>query len=205
MSEVERLLKESVPGVGDQAAAAAERLAAEAGDAGLLDVAYAEVDSPVGPLIAAATKRGLVKLSFSGIPLDEVLDDLAERISPRVLEAPAKLDPVRRELDEYFEGKRTEFDVPLDWRLSHGFRRSVLRRIARIPYGQVTTYKALATSAGSPRAFRAAGSACGSNPLPLIVPCHRVLATGGGLGGYGGGLEMKSFLLKLEGFDPDTA
>ena len=201
MSDLERLLGESVPDVGPQAAAAAERLAAEAGDAGLLDVAYAELDSPVGPLIAAATKRGLVRLSFSGTSLDEVLDDLAERISPRVLEAPAKLDPVRRELGEYFDGKRTEFDVPLDWRLTRGFRRSVLRRTARIPYGQVSTYKQMAAAAGSPRASRAAGSALGSNPLPLIVPCHRVLATGGGLGGYGGGLEMKRFLLELERAD----
>ncbi|MDQ3759368.1 MAG: methylated-DNA--[protein]-cysteine S-methyltransferase [Actinomycetota bacterium] len=199
MSDLERQLKQAAPEVGDQAAAAAGRLAAEAGEAGLLDVAYAEVDSPVGRLVLAATKRGLVRLSFGGEPLDEVLTQLAERVSPRVLEAPAKLDPARRELDQYFDGKRTEFDVPLDWRLTQGFRRDVLRHIARIPYGEVSTYKEIALAAGSPRAFRAAGSACGSNPLPVIVPCHRVLATGGGLGGYGGGLEMKSFLLKLEG------
>ncbi|MBA2342974.1 MAG: methylated-DNA--[protein]-cysteine S-methyltransferase [Thermoleophilaceae bacterium] len=201
MSDLERLLSESVPDVGDQAAAAAERLQTEASDAGLLDVAYAELDSPVGPLIAASTKRGLVRISFSGVPLDDVLDDLAERISPRVLEAPARLDPVRRELDEYFDGKRTEFDVPLDWSLTRGFRRKVLEHTARIPFGEVSTYTEMALAAGSPRAVRAAGSALGSNPLPVIVPCHRVLRTGGGLGGYGGGLEMKSFLLGIEGFD----
>ena len=198
MIEFERTLRgaDHDEGRADAAAAAfAERAARE----GLIDVAYTTVDSPVGSLLVAQTKRGLVRLAFGGIPHDKVLLELAEDLSPRVLESPAKLDLVRRQLDEYFEGRRTSFDLTLDWRLSHGFMRRVLTHTARIPYGEVSTYKTVAAAAGSPRAARAAGNALGANPIPIVVPCHRVLHTGGGLGGYGGGLDRKEFLLKLEG------
>jgi methylated-DNA-[protein]-cysteine S-methyltransferase len=167
---------------------------------GLLDVAYTSVDSPLGPLVVAATAKGLVRVSYSEFRgEDEVLEELARRVSPRVLEAPARLDPVRRELDEYFEGRREGFDVPIDWSYLAGFTREVLRATARIGFGEVSTYAGVAAEAGSPRAVRAAGNALGSNPMPVVVPCHRVLRTGGTLGGYTGGLEKKEFLLRLEG------
>lgn len=176
-----------------------ERLAEQAAAEGVLDVAYTTADSPFGPLLLATTRRGIVRV---GLPTEEgeaLLEDLAARVSPRVLEAPAQLDEVRRELDLYFEGRLREFDLPLDWRLSKDFRRRALRAVNRIPYGETRTYTQVATSAGNERAVRAAGTACGSNPIPILVPCHRVLRTGGGLGGYGGGLPMKESLLKLEG------
>jgi methylated-DNA-[protein]-cysteine S-methyltransferase len=165
----------------------------------LVDVAYAEVDSPIGQLLLAATDQGLVRVGFPSEDHDALLQDMATRLSPRVLEAPARLDAVRRELDEYFEGKRHDFSTPLDFSLSNGFRQRVLKAIAAIPFGEVRTYREMATAAGNPAAVRAAGSACGSNPIPLVVPCHRVLRTGGGLGGYGGGLDLKRRLLTLEG------
>ncbi|HEY8639440.1 MAG TPA: methylated-DNA--[protein]-cysteine S-methyltransferase, partial [Solirubrobacterales bacterium] len=140
-----------------------------------------------------------VKVAFPNRPADEVLEQLVQSVSPRVLESPARLDEARRELDRYFEGRLHDFDLPLDWQLTHGFYRKVLRATARIPYGQTRSYKQMATKAGSARAVRATGSALGSNPLPIIVPCHRVLRTGGALGGYGGGLETKQALLELEG------
>jgi methylated-DNA-[protein]-cysteine S-methyltransferase len=180
--------------------AAAGRLAEQAAHDGLLDVAYTTLDSPVGPVLVAATQRGLVRISFSPhYDHDEVLVELSERISPRVIEAPSYFDSVRRELEEYFEGRRTSFGLPLDWRLTGGFGRRVLKHTARIPYGKVSTYKEMAAAAGSPRGARAAGNALGSNPIPIVVPCHRVLHSGGGLGGYGGGIENKVLLLKLEG------
>jgi methylated-DNA-[protein]-cysteine S-methyltransferase len=179
--------------------ASLERLAGRANDEGLLDVAYTMSDSPFGPLLLAATPHGLVKLSLPGHDPEEALEDLATRISPRVLEAPARLDEARRELDLYFEGKLTEFDLPLDWRLSKDFRRRALHAIDRIPYGKTRSYTEIARSAGNERAVRAAGTACGANPIPIVVPCHRVLRTSGALGGYGGGLPMKEALLKLEG------
>jgi methylated-DNA-[protein]-cysteine S-methyltransferase len=172
---------------------------ARAAEEGLLDVAYTRADSPFGPLLLATTKRGLVRVGLPNQDADELLVDLADRVSPRVLEAPAQLDEVRRELDLYFDGKLDRFDLPLDWRLSSGFRQRVLRAIDRIPYGQTRSYTEMARNAGNERAVRAAGSACGSNPIPLVVPCHRVLRTGGALGGYGGGLPMKQALLELEG------
>jgi methylated-DNA-[protein]-cysteine S-methyltransferase len=175
------------------------RLAERAADEGLLDVAYTTTDSPFGTLLLARTPRGLVRVGLPNQDADELLNDLAARVSPRVLEAPAQLDAVRRELDLYFDGKLTEFDLPLDWQLSKDFRRRVLRAIARIPYGQTRSYTQMATSAGNERAVRAAGTACGSNPIPVVVPCHRVLRSGGALGGYGGGLPMKEELLRLEG------
>ena len=177
-----------------------EAFAARAEAEGLLDVAYTRTDSPIGPLLLASTPVGVVRVGFGSVEDDDaVLQDLADRVSPRVLESPSRLDEVRRELDEYFEGRRRSFDLPLDWRLTSGFRRRVLEAINAIPYGSVASYREVATSAGNPAATRAAGSACGSNPIPVIVPCHRVLRTGGALGGYGGGLDKKVRLLSLEG------
>ena len=178
---------------------AIHRLTARAAEEGLLDVAYTTSDSPFGRLLLAKTKRGLVRVGLPNQDADELLVDLAERVSPRVLEASGELDEVRRELDLYFEGKLERFDLPLDWRLSGGFRQRVLRAIDRIPYGQTRSYTEMARKAGNERAVRAAGTACGSNPIPLVVPCHRVLRTSGALGGYGGGLPMKQSLLELEG------
>ena len=180
---------------------AALRLVEGATDQGLVDVAFTvEEDSPVGTIRLAATQRGLVRISFATeLTLDGFLAELSEAVSPRILEAPAYFDSIRRELHEYFAGKRTSFDLPLDWCLTGGFGRRVLRETARIPYGSVSTYQSVAAAAGSPRAYRAAGNALGSNPIPLVVPCHRVLRTGGDIGGYGGGPEIKKFLLDLEG------
>ena len=175
----------------------AERAAAE----GLVDVAYATVDSPIGPLFVASTDKGLVRLWF-GAPPDSMLQQLALRLSPRVMEAPAKLDPVRRQLDEYFEGARTHFDLPLDWSLSHGFAQRVLEATNRIPYGQVSTYGTVADKAGNKAASRAAGRALGTNPIAVVVPCHRVIGANGSLTGYGGGMAAKEYLLRLEGYLP---
>jgi methylated-DNA-[protein]-cysteine S-methyltransferase len=174
----------------------AERAAAE----GLLDVAYATVDSPLGPLVVATTPRGLVRLAYTGSGgEDEVVEELAGKLSPRILEAPERLDDARRELEEYFEGHRAGFDLPIDWSLAHGFSGKVLCQTARIGFGETSTYAEVASRAGSPRAVRAAGNALGANPIPVVVPCHRVLRTGGALGGYTGGVERKQFLLRLEG------
>jgi methylated-DNA-[protein]-cysteine S-methyltransferase len=174
------------------------RLAQRASGEGLLDIAYAQADSPLGPLTLAVTDRGLVRLAYPDRPLDAVLGDLAEHVSPRILEAPERLDSVRRELDEYFSGRRSTFATPIDWALTRGFFRRVLEATARIPFGQSRSYAEVATAAGSPRAVRAAGNGLGSNPIPIVVPCHRVLRTGGALGGYTGGIARKQFLLGLE-------
>ena len=204
MNQMDRALKEAALALPDgPPPELARRLADQAGDEGLLDIAYAHVDSPLGTLMVAATERGLVRLAYPGRPLDAVLGELAERVSPRVLEAPARLDAVRRELEEYFEGRRRRFDLPLDWALARGkFGRRVLEATARIGFGQVSTYAQVADSAGSPQGMRAAGNALGANPIPVVVPCHRVLRSGGGLGGYTGGLDKKEFLLRLEGALP---
>ena len=202
MNEIEDLLRGAwapaatatgdppLPDVADAAAAA-----------GLIDVAYVRTDSPLGPLLLAATDRGLVRISYlEPGGEDAVLAELASLISPRVLVAPRRLDPTRRELDEFFAGRRRQFELALDWRLAGtGFRRRVLEATARIPYGEVSSYGRVAAGAGSPRAYRAAGSALGANPLPIVVPCHRVLHAGGGLGGYTGGLARKRILLSTEG------
>lgn len=175
-------------------------IGAAAASAGLLDIAYATIDSPIGTLLLAASPRGLVRIAYiDSDDQDAVLADLAARISPRVLSAPRRLDQPRRELEEYFGGRRHSFDIPQDWQLIRGFARAVLTATAHIPYGSVSTYKRVATEAGSPRGHRAAGNALGSNPLPIVVPCHRVLHSGGGLGGYTGGLERKQLLLGVEG------
>jgi methylated-DNA-[protein]-cysteine S-methyltransferase len=179
--------------------ASLNRLSERAAAEGLLDVAYTRTDSPFGPLLLASTPKGLVRVGLPNQDADELLGELARKVSPRVLEAPATLDETRRELDLYFEGKLEGFELPLDWTLSNGFQLEVQRQIKRIPYGQTRTYTEIARRAGNERAVRAAGTACGRNPLPVVVPCHRVLRTSGGLGGYGGGLPMKEALLALEG------
>jgi methylated-DNA-[protein]-cysteine S-methyltransferase len=201
MNDFERTLREAVGSLPAQPPVAAGRQLAERAAAdGLLDVAYASVDSPLGPLVVAATPRGLVRVAYTEPgSRDEVLEDLAARVSPRVLEAPARLDEPRRELDEYFAGRRTEFDLPIDWSVLRGFTLKVLRETARIDFGELRSYADVASAAGSPRAVRAAGNALGANPMPVVVPCHRVVRTGGTLGGYTGGVERKEFLLRLEG------
>ena len=192
--ELGALLRDAAARLG----ADAPPLAAAADAAGLLDVAYSGVDSPVGRLLLAATPAGVVRVAFAREGDDAVLEDLAQRISPRVLEAPARLDAARRQLDEYFGGGRTAFELPLDWRLSHGFRARVLHAIAAIPYGSTGTYRSIATAAGTPNAVRAAGSACATNPIPIIVPCHRVVRSDGTMGRYGGGEAAKRTLLEHE-------
>jgi methylated-DNA-[protein]-cysteine S-methyltransferase len=200
-TDVERALREAASRVEGEGLPDLERSLLERAEReGLVDVAYTSVDSPLGPLTVAATPTGLVRVAYTSYrPEEEVLEDLARRISPRVLEAPARLDRVRRELDEYFEGRRTDFDLPIDWSLTKGFTRRVLNATAHIPYGELGTYASVAGAAGSPRAVRAAGNALGANPMPVVVPCHRVVRTGGALGGYTGGVERKEFLLRLEG------
>ncbi len=200
MNDLERALRRAAPPADDERAERAARAFAErAASEGLADVSYAVMDSPLGPLVAATTPRGLVRLAYDSRRLDDVLEGLAARVSPRVLEAPARLDSVRRQLDEYFEHRRDRFDLPLDWSLTTGFTQRVLRRTARIPYGDVLTYTEVAAAAGSPRGSRAAGNALGANPIPIVVPCHRVVAAGHRVGGYTGGPERKEFLLGLEG------
>jgi methylated-DNA-[protein]-cysteine S-methyltransferase len=176
-----------------------DRLTARAAEEGLLDVAYATTDSPFGQLLVAQTPRGLVRVGLPSQDADALLEELAARVSPRVLESPGTLDEARRELELYFEGKLDRFELPLDWSLTGGFRRRAQQAIATIPYGETRSYAEIAARAGNERAVRAAGTACGNNPLPVVVPCHRVLRSGGGLGGYGGGLPMKEALLRLEG------
>lgn len=173
-------------------------LAAEAGREGLLDVAYRTVDSPVGRLLIAATERGLVRVAFEREGHEAVLQALADKLSPRILEAPARLGSAAREIEEYFEGARTRFDLPLDLSLSAGFRRTVLAHLGEIPFGVTESYTEVARAVGNPKAVRAVGTACATNPLPVVVPCHRVLRSDGSLGGYIGGLEAKTALLALE-------
>ena len=180
--------------------AAAGALAERASARGLVDVAYAEVDSPIGTLLVAATRAGLVRLSYPEEPFEAVLVELAGSVSPRLLEAPRMTDPIRRELDDYFEGRAQRFRSRVDWRLTPpGFSRRVLEVTARIPFGSVSTYGHVAGRAGSPRAARAAGNALHDNPVPIVVPCHRVVPSGGGIGKYGGNEWRKAFLLRLEG------
>jgi len=175
------------------------RFADRAVKEGLADVAYAHADSPLGSLLLAVTPRGLACVSYSDFRSeDATLERLAARLSPRVVEAPARLDDVRRQLDDYFSGRRRSFDLPIDWGLVGDFGRRVLGRTAAIPYGAVATYGEVARAVGSPRAARATGNALGANPMPIVVPCHRVVASGGKMGGYTGGIERKQHLLTLE-------
>jgi methylated-DNA-[protein]-cysteine S-methyltransferase len=175
-------------------------LAHRADGEGLLDIAYAPFDTPLGEATVAATERGLVRVMLPNEDRDGALERLAREVSPRILEAPARVDRVRRELDEYFAGRRRAFDVDVDLQLAHGpFYRRVIEQLREIDFGDTLTYAEVAARAGNARAVRAAGTACGSNPVPIVVPCHRVVRTGGDLGNYGGGPEMKRFLLELEG------
>ena len=190
-------------GAGDEESAAAAERAARlfAGGAereGLIDVAYATLDSPLGPLLALGTERGLLMLSYADEAVDAKLARVAERISPRIVEAPGRLDAARRELDEYFSGTRRRFGIPVDWSLISGYARAVLEATSAIPYGGAMSYGEVSAAAGNPRGARATGNALGSNPIPIVIPCHRVLRSTGALGGYTGGLDRKRFLLALE-------
>jgi methylated-DNA-[protein]-cysteine S-methyltransferase len=175
-----------------------DRLAAAADQAGILDVAYRTIDTPLGSLLLAATEQGLVRVAYASEGHDTVLGQLAARVSPRVLRAPGRLDTAAREIDEYFTGRRDLFDLPLDFQLSRGFRRTVLTCLTGIGYGTTASYAAVAAAAGSPRAVRAVGTACATNPLPIVVPCHRVVRSDGTLGQYAGGADAKQALLTLE-------
>ena len=202
MTELEDLLRGGrSPAEGAVVADAVRRATARAASEGAAEVAYAVVDSPAGKLVAASTEAGLARLAYEDFNggLDAILDRLASRLSPRIVEAPARLDAVRRQLDEYFEGDRRDFDLPLDLGLTAGFGRRVLEVTSAIPFGSMKTYKDVASLAGNERATRAAGNALGANPIPIVVPCHRVMRTGGGLGGYTGGLHRKELLLRIEG------
>lgn len=182
--------------------ALAAALVKRAGKASLLDVAFAEIDSPIGELIVFVTPRGLLRVKYADEPIEDVLAEVATRVSPRILRAPSRTDEARRQLEGYFGLRRRTFSLPIDWSLVHGFAAGVLRQTARIPFGDVRSYGQVAAKAGSPRAARAAGNALGSNPIPIVVPCHRVLHADGGLGGYSGGLDRKRYLLALEGSLP---
>jgi methylated-DNA-[protein]-cysteine S-methyltransferase len=175
-----------------------DRLSVDADSAGLLDVAFRTVESPIGTLLLAATARGLIRVAFDREGLDDVLRSLADKVSPRILNAPQRLDGAARELEEYFAGRRISFDIPLDLSLSKGFRRAVLGYLPRIGYGQTANYGSVAAAIGNPKAVRAVGTACATNPLPVIVPCHRVIRSDGQIGSYRGGSEAKRILLDLE-------
>jgi methylated-DNA-[protein]-cysteine S-methyltransferase len=191
-------LASALDGDPDQLRLLRDRLAAAAQAEGILDIAYRTVDSPVGSLLLAATEAGLVRVAYAAEDHDKVLQTLANRISPRILWAPARLDATASELEEYFDGRRRSFDLPLDWRLTAGFRRTVLHHLPEISYGQTASYASVARLAGSPKAFRAVGTACATNPLPVVVPCHRVVLSDGGIGHYLGGPDAKRTLLTLE-------
>lgn len=190
---------ESAPRERRDAQGAARRFAESAVARGLADVSYARTDSPFGSLLLAASERGLLRVAFPEEDPEQVLERLSRRVSPRIVEVPAQLDRARRELEQYFAGGRRSFELPIDWALVGPFGRRVLGAASRIPYGEVLTYAQVAAEAGSPRGSRAAGNALGANPIPIVVPCHRVLRATGALGGYAGGLERKRFLLELEG------
>ena len=180
------------------------RLEQRATEAGLLDIAFRTIDSPVGPLLLAATPLGLVRVAYQREGHDAVLQALARKISPRILAAPRRLDEAAGQVEEYFAGRRTTFDLALDLRLSAGFRRTVLGHLAAISYGHTESYAEVAAATGHPGAVRAVGSACATNPLPVVVPCHRVVRSDGSLGGYLGGLEVKRTLLDLEAARPTS-
>jgi methylated-DNA-[protein]-cysteine S-methyltransferase len=194
----DRLDPAGAPADADPISGLRARLAEQAAAAGLLDLAYRTVDSPIGSLLLAATGQGLVRVAFASEDHNAVLARLADRISPRLLCAPARLDPAAREIDEYFAGRRDRFDLALDLRLSAGFRREVLGRLPGIGYGTTASYAMLAAATGRPRAVRAAASACATNPLPIVLPCHRVVRSDGSIGRYAGGESVKRTLLDLE-------
>jgi methylated-DNA-[protein]-cysteine S-methyltransferase len=196
-NDLKRLANRAAAEQGSRTAAAAIPDLAAAD--GLLDIAIADVDSPIGRLLVAVTRRGLVRVGFQSEDRDDLLADLAERISPRILESRSVTDEVRRELDQYFEHERTDFDVPVDRRLIHGIARDVLVQTSRIAFGRTSTYGEIAKKIGHPTAARAVGRALGSNPIPIVIPCHRVIGASGKLTGYAGGLDRKIALLELEG------
>lgn len=201
-TKIERRLRRGPAGrreTASGASAAAERLGSRIVEEGLADVYYGPVDSPFGTLHAALTRRGLVRLAFPEEDPEAMVHELAGRLSPRIVEAGPALDPVQDELDRYFAARLKRFELPIDWTLVGPFGRRVLKRTAAIPYGGFLSYGEVAAEAGSPGGARAAGNALGANPIPIVVPCHRVLRAGGALGGYGGGLERKRYLLELEG------
>jgi len=192
-------LLQALPAVTDaELAALHDRLAERSAAEGVLDVAYRTLDTPVGTLLLAATETGLVRIAYPVEGHDQVLQALAAQVSPRILNAPRRLDAAAREIGEYFAGQRRAFDLPLDHRLSAGFRRKVLGHLPGIGYGHTASYATVAAAVGSPRAFRAVGTACATNPLPVVVPCHRVVKSGGDLGNYRGGPAAKRLLLDLE-------
>jgi methylated-DNA-[protein]-cysteine S-methyltransferase len=197
-NELSRNLAKAFPASADDVQRLHQRLIAAAQADGILDVAYRTVDTPVGTLLLAATNAGLVRVAYASEDHDAVLQALSDRISPRVLHAPARLDATARELDEYFAGRRHRFDLPLDWQLARGFRRTVLTHLADIGYGCTASYAAVAQLAGNPKAVRTVGTACATNPLPVVVPCHRVVRSDGSMGGYLGGVDAKRTLLALE-------
>ena len=175
-----------------------DRLVAEAARRELLDLAYRTVDSPVGPLLVAATPAGLVRVAFASEQHDHVLDQLASSVSPRILRSGRGTDDAARQLDEYFAHRRRAFDLPTDLRLVDGFRRTVIEHLRDIPYGSTASYAEVAVAAGSPKAVRAVGSACAHNPLPIVIPCHRVVRSDGTIGQDLGGIETKAALLSME-------
>jgi methylated-DNA-[protein]-cysteine S-methyltransferase len=197
-NDLVRGLAEAFPATPDHLSRLHGLLVTAAQAAGILDIAYHTIDSPVGPLLLAATGSGLVRIAYASEGHDAVLQTLGDRISPRILHAPARLDFAARQMDEYFEGRLRRFDVPLDWQLSKGFRQAVLRHLPEIGYGHTASYAAVARLAGNPTAVRAVASACATNPLPVVVPCHRVVRSDGSMGGYLGGTEAKRTLLTLE-------
>ncbi len=192
------LLSIALPADEPTLAALHGRLTAAADGGGLLDVAFRTVDSPIGPLLLAATPEGLVRIAFESEGFDEVLEALAGTVSPRILRAPKRLDLASRQLEEYFGGGRRRFELAVDLRLSSGFRRRVLGYLPDIAYGETASYQAVAAAVDNPRAVRAVGTACATNPLPLVIPCHRVVRSDGLPGMYRGGPERKRQLLDLE-------
>jgi methylated-DNA-[protein]-cysteine S-methyltransferase len=193
----QRLQEATMRAMTDDVGRLVARALASADEDGLVDVAWAVADTPIGPLTVAATPVGLVRVGFGDG--ETVADELAAAVSPRVVRLPGRLDDVRRQLDEYFAGARRDFDVPIDRRLSHGYRLKVLEALSRVPYGVIVTYKDLAVATENPGAVRAVGTAMATNPIPIVVPCHRVVRSGGSLGNYGGGPETKAWLLRHEG------
>ena len=191
------VLREATGTADARSLGASERLVRHAEEAGLVDVLWARTDTPIGTLLVAVSPRGLIRVSFP--EETDALQDIADSVSPRIIHSLTATEEVRRELDEYFDGQRQSFDVPVDWSALHGFTRKVLRETTRIPFGSVLTYTQVAGKAGNARASRAAGNALHANPVPIVVPCHRVVRTGGGLGGYGGTIPRKIALLQLEG------
>ena len=198
--EIETMLRQAAKVDVTDAADAALRGAIRAADrAGVVDVTVATMDSPFGEILLAVTRRGLVRVAFQWHEHGDVVEDLTERLSPRLVESPERLDDLRRQFDDYFEGRRRKIDVRVDYSLAHGFRRQAMQAARRIPVGHTETYGEVAERVGHPRAARAVGTAMAQNPVAIVVPCHRVVPAGGGVGSYGGGPAMKQALLEMEG------